>query len=292
MGLNLLTGYNGQVSIGHGAFFGFGMFTTAILMESHNWPFVATVPVAAALSFGVGVLVGFPALRVKGLYLALVTLGLAVLFPQLTNRFVPHDLCKTCGTSQVGELARTKLRPPSWAPHFIGANDQWAYYAALAVAVVGLVVARAAGAQPVRPGSDRRSRPRGRRRDGRHQHRVGQGDRIRDERAVRRRCRFVFRARQAPGDRVVGVDLPALDRVPRRRCDRGYRDGARSVRRRGHRRLQRPVHQRVVPEHAAVLAHQRFREEPPLTCDLRYRADPAHVRAARRHCRRRAPRAV
>jgi branched-chain amino acid transport system permease protein len=139
MGLNLLTGYNGQVSIGHGAFFGFGMYTTAILMESHNWPFIATLPVAAAISFGVGVLVGFPALRVKGLYLALVTLGLAVLFPELTNRFVPHDLCATCGTSQVGELARIKLRPPGWAPSFIGANDQWAYYVALAVAVVGIV---------------------------------------------------------------------------------------------------------------------------------------------------------
>ena len=140
LGLNLLTGYNGQVSIGHGAFFGLGMYTTAILMDSHNWPFVATLPVAAALSFGVGVLVGFPALRVKGLYLALVTLGLAVLFPQLTSRFVPHDLCSTCGTSQVGELARSKLRPPSWAPNFIGANDQWAYYAALAIAVIGIVV--------------------------------------------------------------------------------------------------------------------------------------------------------
>lgn len=140
MGLNLLTGYNGQVSIGHGAFFGLGMYTTAILMEAHNWPFIATLPVAAALSFGVGVLVGFPALRVKGLYLALVTLGLAVLFPQLTSRFVPHDLCPTCGTSQVGELARVKLRPPSWTPSFIGATDQWAYYAALAVAVVGIIV--------------------------------------------------------------------------------------------------------------------------------------------------------
>jgi branched-chain amino acid transport system permease protein len=140
MGLNLLTGYNGQVSIGHGAFFGFGMYTTAILMESHDWPFAATLPVAAALSFGIGVLVGFPALRVKGLYLALVTLGLAVLFPQLTNRFVPHDLCQTCGTSQVGELARVKLLPPSWTPTFIHQPDQWAYYASLTIAVIGIVV--------------------------------------------------------------------------------------------------------------------------------------------------------
>jgi len=139
MGLNLLTGYNGQVSIGHGAFFGLGMYTTAILMESHDWPFLPTLFVAAALSFLVGVLVGFPALRVKGLYLALVTLGLAALFPELTNRFVPHDLCSTCGTSQVGELARVKLLPPSWTPTFIHVPDQWAYYATLTVAVIGIV---------------------------------------------------------------------------------------------------------------------------------------------------------
>jgi branched-chain amino acid transport system permease protein len=140
MGLNLLTGYNGQVSIGHGAFFGFGMYTTAILMHTYDWPFVATVPVAAGISFAVGVAVGFPALRVKGLYLALVTLGLAVLFPQLTNRFVPHNLCDTCGTSQVGELRRVKLRPPGWVPGFVSENDQWAYYVALVAVVVGLVV--------------------------------------------------------------------------------------------------------------------------------------------------------
>jgi branched-chain amino acid transport system permease protein len=139
MGLNLLTGYNGQVSIGHGAFFGLGMYTTAILMNSHDWSFAPTLFVAAALSFAVGVLVGFPALRVKGLYLALVTLGLAVLFPQLTNRFVPRDLCKTCGTSQVGELRRVKLLPPSWTPTFIKHPDQWAYYATLTIAVIGIV---------------------------------------------------------------------------------------------------------------------------------------------------------
>src|SRR5205814_10303987 len=101
----------------------------------YNWPFVATLPVAGGCSFVVGVLVGFPALRVKGLYLALVTLGLAVLFPQLTSRFVPHDLCPTCGTSQVGELPRVKLRPPSWTPNFIKFNDHWSYYAALSIAV-------------------------------------------------------------------------------------------------------------------------------------------------------------
>src|SRR5678816_1455540 len=68
MGLNLLTGFTGQVSIGHGAFFGVGAFTTAILMVDHGWTFEATIPVAAVLSGLVGMLVGFPALRVRGLY--------------------------------------------------------------------------------------------------------------------------------------------------------------------------------------------------------------------------------
>ena len=75
MGLNLLTGFNGQVSIGHGAFFGVGAFTSAILMVDHGWTYEPTILVAALLSAAVGVLVGVPALRVRGLYLALVTLG-------------------------------------------------------------------------------------------------------------------------------------------------------------------------------------------------------------------------
>ncbi len=88
MGLNLLTGFNGQISIGHGAFFGVGAFTSAILVVDHGWAIEATIPVAALLAALLGVLVGFPALRVKGLYLALITLGLSVLFPPVTQKFV------------------------------------------------------------------------------------------------------------------------------------------------------------------------------------------------------------
>ena len=91
IGLNLLTGYNGQVSIGHGAFFGFGAYTTAILMNDHGWEFLATLPVVALASFAIGAAVGFPALRVKGLYLALITLGLAALFPDLVTQVRARD---------------------------------------------------------------------------------------------------------------------------------------------------------------------------------------------------------
>jgi branched-chain amino acid transport system permease protein len=139
MGLNILTGYNGQVSIGHGAFFGVGAYTTALLMHNHGWAFVPTLLVSAPLCFLVGVLVGFPALRVKGLYLALVTLGLAVLFPDLTKHYV-HA---TGGTNLVS-LNRAELAPPNWVPtsvSAIGRDDQWAYYVTFVAAVVLATVA-------------------------------------------------------------------------------------------------------------------------------------------------------
>jgi len=142
MGLNILTGYNGQVSLGHGAFFGIGAYTSAILIKSHGWQFLPTLAIAAALCFVVGMLVGFPALRVKGLYLALVTLGLAVVFPQLVNRYVPHDLCPTCTTSTIS-MTRVELAPPAWVPtsvSVIGRDDQWAYYVTLGALLIGLVV--------------------------------------------------------------------------------------------------------------------------------------------------------
>jgi branched-chain amino acid transport system permease protein len=143
MGLNLLTGYNGQVSIGHGAFFGIGAYTSAILIHSHGWTFLPTLLIAGPLCFVVGVLIGFPALRVKGLYLALVTLGLAVVFPELVTRYVPHELCKTCGTNQVAPTTFERA-PVSWIPEWlsrVGRDDQWAYYVALMCALIGLVVA-------------------------------------------------------------------------------------------------------------------------------------------------------
>lgn len=132
MGLNLLTGFNGQVSIGHGAFFGVGAFTTAILMVDYDWTFEATIPVAAALSGLVGLLVGFPALRVRGLYLALVTLGLAVLFPRVASKYVD-------GT---GGVALLRPQRSGFASLIDGLDDdQWAYFVCLAIAVVLFVLA-------------------------------------------------------------------------------------------------------------------------------------------------------
>lgn len=83
MGLNLVLGYAGQISIGHSAFFGVGAYTTAILVKDHGWSPGWTFYAGAAIAFAVGALVALPALRIKGIYLALVTLAVAVLFPTL-----------------------------------------------------------------------------------------------------------------------------------------------------------------------------------------------------------------
>jgi branched-chain amino acid transport system permease protein len=127
MGLNLLTGFNGQVSIGHGAFYGVGAFTSAILMIDHGWTYEPTILVAALLSGVFGLLVGLPALRVRGLYLALVTLGLAVLFPRVAQKFVE-------GTGGVALLRPDRSEFSSLIDGLD--DDQWAYYLSLAIMVV------------------------------------------------------------------------------------------------------------------------------------------------------------
>src|SRR5450432_797231 len=85
LGLNLLTGYNGQISLGHGAFYAIGGYVAAILMTKFDAPYWATIPVAALFCFVVGFLFGLPALRLESLYLALATFALAVVTPQFLN---------------------------------------------------------------------------------------------------------------------------------------------------------------------------------------------------------------
>jgi ABC-type branched-subunit amino acid transport system permease subunit len=132
LGLNLLLGYSGQISLGHGAFFALGAYTTAILVAKSGWPHLATIPVAAAVCFAAGFAVGIPALRLHGLYLALVTLGLAVATPQLIKRF--EGL--TGGTQG---LSAAPPPVPGWLSFL--ADDQWLYLLNLAIAVPMFVLA-------------------------------------------------------------------------------------------------------------------------------------------------------
>jgi branched-chain amino acid transport system permease protein len=102
LGLNILTGYTGQISIGHGAFMAIGGYTTAVLSRDHNTNLVVTMLAAFALCFVFGVLVGLPALRFSGVYLALVTFALAVSVPQL-----PLEWSKFLGGRDGVQTSRT-----------------------------------------------------------------------------------------------------------------------------------------------------------------------------------------
>jgi branched-chain amino acid transport system permease protein len=87
LGLNILTGYSGQISIGHGAFMAIGGYTTAVLSRDHHTDLVVTMLIAFAICFLLGLLVGLPALRLSGVYLALATFALAVSVPQLPLQY-------------------------------------------------------------------------------------------------------------------------------------------------------------------------------------------------------------
>src|SRR5262249_5140671 len=83
LGLNLLTGYAGQVSLGHAAFFAIGAYTAAVLAESWRWSFVPCVLAAAVVAAAVGYLLGLPCLRLSGLYLAMATLGFTLIVQEM-----------------------------------------------------------------------------------------------------------------------------------------------------------------------------------------------------------------
>lgn len=143
-GLALLTGFSGQISIGHGAFMGIGAYTTAILVADRACPWFLAFAAAAAISFLVGVLVGLPALRIRGTALALATLGLAVLFPQVIKRY-----SDTTGGSQGKNLFQYRFRSPEWTesinlldPGTPLSDEQWTFYVVLFFLVLGLILFR------------------------------------------------------------------------------------------------------------------------------------------------------
>jgi branched-chain amino acid transport system permease protein len=134
LGLNLLTGFNGQISLGHGAFFAVGAYTVAILIDQANWPFWATLPMAALACFIAGYLFGLPALRLEGHYLALATFALAVAVPQILK--YRHLEPFTKGVQGINIF---KADPPFGLPL---SSDQWMFLVVLAVAILMFWAAR------------------------------------------------------------------------------------------------------------------------------------------------------
>jgi branched-chain amino acid transport system permease protein len=131
LGLNLLTGFNGQISLGHGAFYGIGAYTTAIMIDKWNIGYGWTIPAAAAVCLVVGFLFGRPALRLEGLYLALATFALALAVPQILKYFEHWT-----GGSQGIVLSKPKA---PWGLRL--SEDQWLYFLTLAVLIVLFVLA-------------------------------------------------------------------------------------------------------------------------------------------------------
>jgi branched-chain amino acid transport system permease protein len=131
LGLNVLTGYNGQISLGHGAFYAVGAYTAAIMMDRWSVPYGWTIPVAGVLSFVLGFVFGIPALRLEGLYLALATFSLALAVPQILKYFETWT-----GGSQ--GIVLSKPEPP---PALGLTADQWLYFVALATLIVLFVLA-------------------------------------------------------------------------------------------------------------------------------------------------------
>src|SRR5580693_9827447 len=131
LGLNILTGYNGQISLGHGGFFAVGAYTTAILMHHYAVPYWATLPPAALICFVLGVLFGLPALRFEGPYLALVTLAMAVAMPQLLKYF-------DSWTGGQQGINLVKVQPP---PGLGIDRDRWLYLVVLVVLLLAMRVA-------------------------------------------------------------------------------------------------------------------------------------------------------
>ena len=128
LGLNLLTGFNGQISLGHGAFYAVGAYTAAVLMDKLNVPYYATLPAAAVVCFVVGFLFGQPALKLEGHYLALATFSLALAVPQILKYKWLEDL-----TGGVQGIVLSKPEVPFDIPLN---EDQWLYYYCLVTMVV------------------------------------------------------------------------------------------------------------------------------------------------------------
>ena len=140
VGLNLLTGYTGQISLGHGALMAVGGYTTAILVVHEHWRDVWTIPIAGLVAGFVGFLVGIPALRLSGLYLALATFAIAVSMPAVIKRF--EGFTGGGGGLNLFGLPEltASLEPVTVLGHELTFND-WLYYLCWTVALVGYVIA-------------------------------------------------------------------------------------------------------------------------------------------------------
>jgi branched-chain amino acid transport system permease protein len=140
LGLDVLTGHSGQISLGHGAFMAVGGYTTAILMADHGVKDLWTIPIAAAVAGGIGLLAGIPALRLSGLYLALATFGIAIVLPTILKKL--DGL--TGGSTGITLFGKPTQTGHGFQVTILGhhlTNNQWLYALTWTIGVVLFVVA-------------------------------------------------------------------------------------------------------------------------------------------------------
>ncbi len=112
-GLNLLTGYTGQISLGQAAFMTTGGYISALLVNNLGWSFFAALPVAALGAGIVGLIFGLPSLRVKGFYLVMATLAAQFIIPWFTRNAFPEVLNRAQGLNvQVPVLLGLEFNSP------------------------------------------------------------------------------------------------------------------------------------------------------------------------------------
>jgi len=132
LGLNLLTGFNGQFSLGHSAFFGIGAYTTAIMMSHWEVAYYWTIIPAGVVCLVAGFLFGLPALRLEGLYLALATFALATAMPQILKYSAFEEV--------TGGVQGLDLDRPE-SPFGFLSDDQYLYFVVLVVTIILFVCA-------------------------------------------------------------------------------------------------------------------------------------------------------
>jgi len=130
LGLNILTGFSGQISLGHGAFIAIGAFTTAIGVKTLHIPYLATIPLAAVICAGLGWIIGLAAGRLEGIYLGLATFALGVATPDILKK----------ETDLTGGVKGLSL-PPVTSPISALTDDQYFYFLCLLIAGVAFWLA-------------------------------------------------------------------------------------------------------------------------------------------------------
>ncbi len=135
--LNLLLGFNGQISLGHSTFVGLAAFTAGYSVNAWHWNPWVSLAVACVLCFMLGLMLGLPALRLKGPYLALVTLAVAFVWPTVARKFLDQ-------TVKASTLKGMRLRPPTWTGLSNNRPDRalFLFWLAIALLLVTYVIVR------------------------------------------------------------------------------------------------------------------------------------------------------